>query len=99
MGSWRAFPLVVVLVSGLGTTTFGERQAAPKVAAQLLIGVWDLVVRVEHRARRYAAVLERMIAPDGSFPPIGRSLAYRERRTVAMTSPTRRRFLMSGQFR
>jgi hypothetical protein len=29
------------------------------------------------RARRYAAVQERMIAPDGSFPPIGRSLTYR----------------------
>jgi len=29
------------------------------------------------RARRYAAVQERLIAPDGSFPPIGRSLAYR----------------------
>lgn len=29
------------------------------------------------RARRYAQVQERMIAPDGSFPPIGRSLAYR----------------------
>lgn len=29
------------------------------------------------RARRYAAVQERLIASDGSFPPIGRSLAYR----------------------
>ena len=29
------------------------------------------------RARRYAAVQERLIAPDGTFPPIGRSLAYR----------------------
>lgn len=29
------------------------------------------------RIQRYAAVLERMIAPDGSFPPIGRSLTYR----------------------
>jgi hypothetical protein len=29
------------------------------------------------RSRRYAAVLERMIAPDGTFPPIGRSLTYR----------------------
>jgi hypothetical protein len=29
------------------------------------------------RARRYAAVQERLIGPDGSFPPIGRSLAYR----------------------
>lgn len=29
------------------------------------------------RARRYAAIQERLIAPDGSFPAIGRSLAYR----------------------
>ena len=29
------------------------------------------------RATRYAAVLERLIASDGSFPPIGRSIAYR----------------------
>jgi len=29
------------------------------------------------RAVRYAEVQERMIAPDGSFPPLGRSLAYR----------------------
>jgi hypothetical protein len=37
----------------------------------------DLATRQEPRAKRYAAVLERLIAPDGSFPPIGRSLAYR----------------------
>jgi hypothetical protein len=37
----------------------------------------DMAGRVEGRARRYAAVLERLVAPDGSFPPIGRSLAYR----------------------
>jgi hypothetical protein len=37
----------------------------------------ELAPRVEERARRYAAVQERFIAPDGSFPPIGRSLAYR----------------------
>jgi hypothetical protein len=29
------------------------------------------------RLTRYAAVQERMIAPDGSFPPLGRSIAYR----------------------
>jgi len=29
------------------------------------------------RARRYAAIEERLIAPDGSFPAIGRSIAYR----------------------
>jgi len=37
----------------------------------------DIAVRVEQRARRYATVQERLIAPDGSFPPIGRSIAYR----------------------
>ena len=36
-----------------------------------------LAERVEVRARRYAGVLERMISSDGSFPAIGRSLAYR----------------------
>jgi hypothetical protein len=32
---------------------------------------------VKKRAARYAAILERLIAPDGSFPAIGRSIAYR----------------------
>jgi hypothetical protein len=32
---------------------------------------------VVKRARRYAAIQERMISPEGTFPPIGRSLAYR----------------------
>jgi len=29
------------------------------------------------RAKRYAAIQERLIGPDGAFPPFGRSLAYR----------------------
>lgn len=29
------------------------------------------------RARHYSSYLERMIAPDGSYPPTGRSLCYR----------------------
>jgi hypothetical protein len=29
------------------------------------------------RARRYATVQERLISPEGTYPPIGRSLAYR----------------------
>lgn len=32
---------------------------------------------VARRAARYAEVQERLIASDGSFPPLGRSLAYR----------------------
>jgi hypothetical protein len=33
--------------------------------------------RARSRAQRHAKVLERLIAPDGSFPAVGRSLAYR----------------------
>ena len=29
------------------------------------------------RAGRYAAILERLVAPDGTFPPVGRSITYR----------------------
>ncbi len=29
------------------------------------------------RARRYAAIQERLISPEGTYPPIGRSIAYR----------------------
>ncbi len=29
------------------------------------------------RASRYAAILERLIGPDGSYPAIGRSITYR----------------------
>lgn len=33
--------------------------------------------KVLRRATRYAEIQERMIGPDGSFPPIGRSIPYR----------------------
>jgi hypothetical protein len=39
--------------------------------------VKEMAPRIEERAKRYAEVQERTIAPDGTFPPIGRSLAYR----------------------
>ncbi len=39
---------------------------------------WARVLpEVERRLSRYAAVQERCIAPDGSFPPVGRSITYR----------------------
>jgi len=39
---------------------------------------WDaLAKRVRARADRYAIVQERLVAPDGGFPPLGRSIAYR----------------------
>jgi hypothetical protein len=33
--------------------------------------------KVMARAKRYAAIQERLISPEGTFPPLGRSLAYR----------------------
>jgi hypothetical protein len=39
---------------------------------------WQALVEpTTKRAQRYAAIQERMISPEGTFPPIGRSLAYR----------------------
>lgn len=37
----------------------------------------ELRVKAQKRAVRYAAVQERLISPEGTYPPIGRSLAYR----------------------
>lgn len=42
------------------------------------VAAWkDVGPRELGRARRYAVIQERLIAPDGSFPAIGRSIAYR----------------------
>jgi hypothetical protein len=56
----------------------------------------DLASREELRARRYAAVQERLIAPDGSFPPVGRSLAYRFGALQALAQMALRRGLPEG---
>ena len=37
----------------------------------------ELRARELRRGRRYAAIQERLVAPDGSYPPIGRSITYR----------------------
>jgi hypothetical protein len=47
-------------------------------AVQTITDRWAFLRKtVEGRARRYAAVQERLISPEGTIPPIGRSLAYR----------------------
>jgi hypothetical protein len=39
---------------------------------------WAALLPIERaRAQRYAAIQERLISPEGTFPPTGRSLAYR----------------------
>jgi hypothetical protein len=58
------------------------------VIQSMLLTILDVVAKsspewtayqpsVLDRARRYAAIEERLISSDGSFPPIGRSLCYR----------------------
>jgi hypothetical protein len=37
----------------------------------------ELLTALNKRSQRYAEIQERLVSPDGSFPPIGRSLAYR----------------------
>jgi hypothetical protein len=37
----------------------------------------DLLLQLEPRAKRYAEIQERLISPEGTFPPVGRSIAYR----------------------
>nr|MCR4922418.1 DUF2264 domain-containing protein [Lachnospiraceae bacterium] len=37
----------------------------------------EMKPEVEKHAMRYSAILERLIAPDGSYPVVGRSITYR----------------------
>jgi hypothetical protein len=40
-------------------------------------GMKELTDRFTARAKRYAEIQERLISPEGTFPPVGRSIAYR----------------------
>jgi hypothetical protein len=60
---------------------------------------WDsLQPAVLARARRYAAIQERLIGPDGAFPPIGRSLCYRFGAFHLLADISLRRQLPDGVF-
>jgi hypothetical protein len=56
----------------------------------------ELAAREDERARRYAAIQERLINADGSFPAIGRSLAYRCGAFQLLASAALRRALPEG---
>ena len=51
---------------------------------------------VRKRAQRYAAIQERLISPEGTFPPIGRSIAYRFGALQLLGQMALRRELPSG---
>jgi hypothetical protein len=60
--SFVIHPMLVDVLAAVGDQSDAWKAMRPSVVA---------------RARRYAAVQERLISPEGAFPPIGRSLAYR----------------------
>ena len=62
---YNSFVIQPMLLDVLAVLTRHDKAFAPTHA---------LVLK---RARRYAEIQERLIAPDGTFPCIGRSMAYR----------------------
>jgi len=51
---------------------------------------------IHQRAQRYAAIQERLIAPDGSYPAIGRSITYRCGAFHLLADAARRNILPEG---
>lgn len=64
---YNSFVIQPMLLDVTGTILETDKSAGAKK-------VYDLVFK---RSQRYAAIQERMISPEGTYPPIGRSLAYR----------------------
>ena len=62
---YNSFVIHPMLVDVLGTLVKHDAKFAPVHAIVL------------QRARRYAEIQERLIAPDGTFPAVGRSITYR----------------------
>jgi hypothetical protein len=79
--SFVIHPMMLSVVDACGGAMEGWKELTPHVA---------------ERARRYAAVQERMIGPDGSFPPVGRSLAYRCGAFHLLADAALRRILPDG---
>lgn len=67
MDYYNSFVIQPMLLEVLKVTIDSSSKEADKK-------VYDDVIK---RAQRYAAIQERLISPDGTFPAIGRSLAYR----------------------
>jgi hypothetical protein len=60
--SFVIHPMLLHIMDAVSETSSKWRRLKPEIV---------------RRAQRYAAIQERQVAPDGSFPAIGRSLAYR----------------------
>jgi len=58
---------------------------------------WEAMrAQVRRRAQRYAAILERLISPEGTFPALGRSIAYRFGALQVLAQVALRRELPEG---
>jgi hypothetical protein len=66
-GSYVIHPMLVEILEVLVATGAKFNSLAAK----------ELLEQAYKRMQRYGENLERMIGPDGSYPPIGRSLTYR----------------------
>lgn len=66
-GSYVIHPMMVEILEVLVATNAHFNSLKSK----------ELLEQAKKRMQRYGVSLERMVGPDGSFPPIGRSLTYR----------------------
>src|SRR6266480_3516742 len=85
--NWVLFAAMIeAALQTMGENTVEERLEA--CLRRMLLDVLAVVKQKDHefegayamelqRARRYAEILERLIAPDGTFPSMGRSTTYR----------------------
>ncbi|MDK6075536.1 DUF2264 domain-containing protein [Massilia varians] len=65
--SYVMYPMLLEVLDVLAAKKAPFWQARPQ----------ELLAQACKRAQRYCEHLERFVGPDGSFPPIGRSLTYR----------------------
>jgi hypothetical protein len=65
--SYVMYPMLLEVLDVLAEKKAPFWQAKPQ----------ELLAQAIKRAQRYCEHLERFVGPDGSFPPIGRSLTYR----------------------
>lgn len=65
--SYVMYPMLLEVLDVLAAKKAPFWQARPQ----------ELLAQATRRAQRYCEHLERFVGPDGSFPPIGRSLTYR----------------------
>ena len=80
-------PMLLDVLDAVGADAFAQANPA---------GWAPMRAPVLARARRHAAVQERLIAPDGTFPAIGRSIAYRAGAFQLLAQIALRRALPDG---